>query len=293
MTEMDISFLTPFVLSKAVARLLAKLKKVTQFMNQASGIAQFIKSEMAESLKDFDLDKDEPNNYVQAFYKEQHQSKEKWSFTDEQLLTSVHNLLVGGTDSTATTLRWAIFYLAHNPEWQEKVYEEIRKETPGNLFLNYGDRTKMPLTEATIMETQRLGNLVPLGIMRRAMVDNKLFGYDIPEDTVVVPLLTGVLWDPKIYPDPEAFDPTRFLNGHKNGEKTVEVTHLIPFSVGRRFCMGESLSRLELFLFFTALVSKFKYSFPANEPVPPLNAERVSFIRGPIRYKICATRRSD
>lgn len=149
-------------------------------------------------------------------------------------MASVGSLFIAGTDTSATTLRWAIFYLAHYPEWQEKVFEEIRSRTgEEHALLNYADRTKLPLTDAVIMETQRMANLVPLGVMRRTVVESKLCGYDIPENTVVVPLLTAVLRDPKVYPNPEKFDPSRFLQPGKIGEKGAEVTHLIPFSAGK------------------------------------------------------------
>lgn len=184
-------------------------------------------------MKDFDPLRDEPNNYVQAFYQAKHEGKGDWTFTDNQLITSVFNLFVAGTDTTATTLRWALFYMAHNPEWQEKVYNEILKETSGQSLLNYSDRIKLPLTDATLMETQRMANLAPLSVMHRTEAKCKLLGYDIPEDTVVVPLLTAVLWDPKVYPNPRQFDPSRYLNGNKIGDiKGPEWTHLIPFSVG-------------------------------------------------------------
>lgn len=189
-------------------------------------------------MKGFDASRDEPSNYIQAFYKARQDREDNWTFTSDQLLTSVSNLFIAGTDTTATTLRWAIFYLAHNPEWQDKIFEEIRSQIgEERTLLAYADRTKLPLTEAVIMETQRMANLVPLGVMRRTMVKSKLCGYDIPEDTVVVPLLTAVLRDPEVYPNPEKFDPNRFLTASKVGEKGAQITHLIPFLAGKwRVC---------------------------------------------------------
>lgn len=193
----------------------------------------FIRAQTNDSLKDFRSDSgEEPSCYIHAYHKAQQERQDNSTFTDSQLIASVVNLFLAGSDTTATTLRWAIFILAHHPEIQEQVHDEIRKQTGGQSLLNYADRTKLPLTEATLLETQRLANLVPLGVMHRTMAPSKLYGYDIPAGTAVVSVLTAVHCDPKVYPNPERFDPNRFLNANKNGEKDDVFTNLIPFGVG-------------------------------------------------------------
>ena len=65
--------------------------------------------------------------------------------------------------------------------------------------------------------------------------------------------------DPQLFPNPEKFDPTRFLN--ENGEYQSNP-HVIPFSVGKRVCLGESLARMELFIFWTGLMQKYRVKLP-------------------------------
>lgn len=200
-------------------------------MQSGTSLTDFVRDEIQKTMKHFDPKKDEPSNYVQAFYKAQiDRVKDSWTFTDGQLTASVVNLFTGGTSTTAMTLRWALFYLCHYPEWQEKIYQEIRDTTSGSDNVSYGDRAKLPLTEATIMESQRCGNIGPFGTVHRTTTSCKLAGYDIPADTVVVPFLTAILQDPKVYSNPEKFDPTRFVNGDKKGD---QFTHLIPFLIGK------------------------------------------------------------
>jgi len=257
-------------------------------------LMDFIKDQTSDALKDFRLEKgDEPNNYIQAFYKAQRELDDNSTFTDAQLIGNVVNLFLAGTDTTATTLRWAIFIMAHHPKIQERVHDEIKKETGGGQsLLNYAERNRLLLTEAVIMETQRVANLVPLGVMRKTMAPSQLFGYDIPAGTAVVPNLTAVHYDPKIYPNPEIFDPNRFLNANKTGEKDNVFTHLIPFQIGKRVCLGEALAKMELFTFFTALVSRYRFYFPHDQPKPPFKA-RVSVLSLPPNFKVCAERRRD
>jgi len=251
----------------------------------------FVQEQTAITLKNFNPEKgDEPTNYIEAFYKAQKERKENSTFTHAQLIASVANLFGGGTDTTATTLRWAIFYMCHYPELQDKVYEEIKTVTGCQALLNFADRTKLPFTEATILEIQRLANLVPTGATRRTLAPSKLCGYDIPADTLIVVDLTRILWDPKVYPNPRVFDPSRFMKGRKNEEKGDEITHLIPFQAGKRVCLGESLAKMELFIFFTALVSRYKFSFSPNEPKPPFES-KMSMLHTPPKYNVCVEAR--
>lgn len=207
-----------------------------KYKNDRLKIIQFLQREIEKEKMAMDqskIDNDfEPTNYVQAFYKAQVQRGPDSTFTDAQLTVSVLNLFVAGTDSTATTIRWALFYLARYPELQETIREEIRSQTGSTGIPDNADRVKLPLTEATIMEVQRLGNLTPLGVLRRTMTISKLCGYDIPEDTIVVPLLTSVLSDPETYPEPDKFDPTRFLV-RNDGEYKDRFTKFVPFQLGK------------------------------------------------------------
>lgn len=183
---------------------------------------------MAETVATFDPDSD-ANNYIHAFLKAAAAEKGPHTFNDAQLLATANDLFSAGTETTSTTLRWAILYLAHYPEFQEKLYQQIKHEVGTNSLPNYADRAKLPFADALIMETQRMGDLVPLGLMRRPLGPAKVLGYDIPENAVVLPLLTNVLHNPDVFPEPFKFNPNRFLD---STGKVVRDPQLIPFQAG-------------------------------------------------------------
>lgn len=70
-----------------------------------------------------------------------------------------------------------------------------------------------------------------------------------------MPHLEAVHMDPKHWEDPEQFKPTRFL---KDGSLAPKPEQLIPFSIGRRMCPGETLATMEIFLFLTTLLQRFQ-----------------------------------
>ena len=111
------------------------------------------------------------------------------------------------------------------------------------------------------MEVKRMANIAPEGLLHRCTKEVKIRGIIIPKNTLIVPLVGEVLRG-KHWEDPNTFNPSRFLD--EEG-KIVKNEHLIPFSVGKRVCPGETLARSQLFLFFTGLLQNFKLTHSASE----------------------------
>ena len=84
------------------------------------------------------------------------------------------------------------------------------------------------------------------------------------------------------------FDPERFIN--KETGECVSSNNLIPFSIGKRYCLGQSLAEQELFLFLTGLVKAFKFEAPQDEPLPECGyhdgGPKTTPIRSAPMYKI-------
>ncbi|CAK5088305.1 unnamed protein product [Meloidogyne enterolobii] len=111
-----------------------------------------------------------------------------------------------------------------------------------------------------------MANLVPLNVAHKLTRDVKIDGYYIPKDTTIIPQISAVLADGEVFENPEEFNPERFLD--ENG-KLKKVDELIPFSIGKRQCLGEALARMELFLFLGNLLNKYKF-MPGNDGIPSL-----------------------
>ncbi|GAB6030768.1 hypothetical protein CHUAL_007617 [Chamberlinius hualienensis] len=204
-------------------------------------------------------------------------------FSDEALVHIVRDLLVAGTETTATSLHWGLFYMTLNPEVQRKVQDEIDRVIGQERDPSYNDRTQLPYTEATIMEIHRMVSLVPLSIAHRNTKEVFIQNYRIPKDTMIIPNLWAVHRDPKIWGDPENFRPERFIG--MNGQ-VMKNDHLIPFSMGKRACAGEPLARMEMFLYFVSLLQNFTF-VPPDGKMPTLEYYP-GFVRRPIFQLVCA-----
>ncbi|XP_035879750.1 steroid 21-hydroxylase isoform X4 [Phyllostomus discolor] len=181
---------------------------------------------------------------------------------------SVVDLFIGGTETTSTTLSWAVAFLLHHPEVQQRLQEELDRELgpgAGSSQVPYKDRTRLPLLNATIAEVLRLRPVVPLALPHRTTRPSSIFGYDIPEGTVVIPNLQGAHLDETVWERPHEFWPDRFLApGASPGA--------LAFGCGARVCLGEPLARLELFVVLARLLQAFTLLPPAGT-LPSLQPE--------------------
>ncbi|KAL1777341.1 cytochrome P450 2J3 isoform X1 [Sigmodon hispidus] len=233
-----------------------------------------------------DWDPDEPRDFIDAFLKEMAKYPDKvTSFNEENLICSTLDLFFAGTETTSTTLRWALLYMALYPEVQEKVQAEIDRVIGQKRQPSLADREAMPYTNATIHEVQRMGNIVPLNVPREVAMDTTLDGFHLPKGTMILTNLTALHRDPKEWATPETFNPEHFL---ENGQFKKRESFL-PFSMGKRACLGEQLARSELFIFFTALMQKFTFKPPVNEKLSL--KFRMGLTLSPVSHRICAVPR--
>uniref|UniRef100_A0A3Q0S4N2 Cytochrome P450 2K1-like n=1 Tax=Amphilophus citrinellus TaxID=61819 RepID=A0A3Q0S4N2_AMPCI len=209
-------------------------------------------------------------------------------FHDDNLMLTVMNLFAAGTETTSTTLRWALLFMTKYPKIQDEVQEELRRVI-GDRQVQVADRKNLPFTDAVIHETQRLSSILPAGLPHKTTRDITFHGHFIKKGTTVFPLLTSVLHDPDEWERPHSFYPAHFLDKEK---KFVKRDAFIPFSAGRRVCLGEGLARMELFLFFATLMQHFRFT-----PAPGVSEDEldltpsVGITLSPSPHKLCAVSR--
>ncbi|XP_077408808.1 cytochrome P450 2K4-like isoform X2 [Vanacampus margaritifer] len=219
-------------------------------------------TELIQGLKE-NLNPQSSRGLVDAFLIQQQQLEDAGDvghFHNLNLMGTVFDLFGAGTETTSTTLRWALLIMAKYPDIQEKVKEEL-KQVIGHRQVQVEDRKNLPFTDAVIHETQRLADIIPMAIPHQTSQDVTFRGFFIKKGTTVYPLLTSVLHDESEWEKPLAFHPQHFLD--EDG-KFVKPDAFMPFSAGRRVCLGESLARMELFIFFVTLLQHFRFRPPSG-----------------------------
>uniref|UniRef100_A0A3B1IHR3 Cytochrome P450, family 2, subfamily P, polypeptide 6 n=1 Tax=Astyanax mexicanus TaxID=7994 RepID=A0A3B1IHR3_ASTMX len=207
-------------------------------------------------------------------------------FDIENLCFCTLDLFFAGTETTATTLTWGLLYMIKYPEIQAKVQAEIDQVVGSARQPSVTDRDNLPYTNAVIHEIQRMGNILPLNVVRAATKDTQIEEYSIPKGTMVAGNLTSVLFDKTEWETPDSFNQGHFLDSNGNFRKREAF---MPFSAGKRVCLGEQLARMELFLFFSSLLQRFTFKPP--EGVEPSLDYILGATHSPKPYKLCAVPR--
>ncbi|XP_069047960.1 cytochrome P450 2F5-like isoform X2 [Lepisosteus oculatus] len=228
-----------------------------------------------------------PRDFIDCFLlrMQQEQDNPSSEFHRDNLVSTVLNLLLAGTETTSTTLRYALLLLIKYPHVQERAQREIDEVVGRERPPAMEDRRSLPFTDAVVHEVQRLLDVVPMSMPQIATRDISFRGYTIPKGTVVIPLLHSVLRDSAYWPSPRAFDPGHFLDQNGGFKRNPAF---LPFSAGKRSCVGEPLARMELFLFLASLLQRFSFSAPLGPDSVDIRPNLSAIANLPRPYQLIA-----
>ncbi|KAL2335605.1 hypothetical protein Fmac_016818 [Flemingia macrophylla] len=205
---------------------------------------------------------------MRANAKEMDNLLSEWLVEHQQKMAlGEQELILGGTDSTAVTLTWAISLLLQSPHVLEKAKEEIDLQIGKDGFVSESDISKLVYLQAIIKETLRLYPPAPFSSPREFTENCILGGYHIRKGTRLLPNLWKIHRDSSVWPDPLEFKPERFLTTHKNVDVRGHDFEFLPFGSGRRICAGMSLGLSMLHFVLANFLHSFEILNPSTEPI--------------------------
>ena len=172
---------------------------------------------------------------------------------EDRVMHTVQEYIGAGLDIVYAALTWAVLYLANFPEVQQKVWEEVERVVGRDRCPRASDAQSMTYTNAFILELLRHTSVVPFALPHSTLANTRLEGIYLPKDTFVLINLYSISRDHTLWPQPELFQPERFLQPD-SAASLHEKEGFYPFGLGRRRCVGEQLSRMELFLYVVSLL---------------------------------------
>uniref|UniRef100_A0A8B9JVX0 Cytochrome P450, family 2, subfamily P, polypeptide 6 n=1 Tax=Astyanax mexicanus TaxID=7994 RepID=A0A8B9JVX0_ASTMX len=270
-----------------VPRIMRRLPGPHQRVIQLWGnVFNYVRAKVDEHKMDRDFSN--PRDYIDCFLEEMEKRKDDKAadFSIENLCFCAMDLFIAGTETTSTTLYWGLLYMTKYPEIQAKVHAEIDQVVGSSRQPSMMDRDNLPYTNAVIHEIQRMGNIIPFNLARATSKDVQIGEYTIPKGASVFGNLTSVLFDETEWETPKSFNPGHFLNNDGNFRRREAF---MPFSAGKRVCLGEQLARMELFLFFSSLLQRFTFKPP--EGVEPSLEFKLGATHSPKPYELCAVPR--
>ncbi|KAI3923525.1 hypothetical protein MKW92_010829 [Papaver armeniacum] len=192
----------------------------------------------------------------------------KTQVTMTQLKALLLDVVVAGTDTSATTLEWAMSEVIKNPEVMRKAQEELDEVVGKNSIVEESHMNQLPYLEAVVKETLRLHPALPLLVPRRSITSPVVGGYTIPEGSRVFVNVWAIHRDSDAWNNPLVFRPERFFSSDDHLKKYGYIGNnfdFLPFGSGRRVCAGIPLAERLLIYVLASLLHSFDWKLPEGE----------------------------
>ncbi|KAL8475026.1 hypothetical protein ACS0TY_031448 [Phlomoides rotata] len=172
------------------------------------------------------------------------------------------DMLAASMDTAASTVEWVLSELLKNPKIMNKLQKELDELVGLDRRVEESDLDRLEYLDMVIKESFRLHPVAPLLLPHYAMDDCTVAGYHIAKESRIIVNTYAIGRDPNVWPDPEKFDPERFVGS----EIDVRGQHfqLLPFGSGRRGCPGIQLGLVQVRLIVAQLVHCFEWKLPDN-----------------------------
>ncbi|KAI6022242.1 cytochrome P450, partial [Pisolithus microcarpus] len=187
-----------------------------------------------------------------------------------------------GSETSAVGLMSMILAAACHPDAQLRVQNEIDAVVGRDQAPKWSDADSLPQLQAFILETARWRPVIPHGFGHRASKDIIWRGYLIPAGAVVYGCLWAISRDPDVFPDPDRFNPQRWLD--RNGRIRTDLK-FYSYGHGRRVCPGMYLANDSLFITMASLLWSFRI---VERPEAPIDADAYTdtLISRPYPFKV-------
>ncbi|KAI6047002.1 cytochrome P450 [Pisolithus marmoratus] len=187
-----------------------------------------------------------------------------------------------GSETSAVGLMSMILAAACHPDAQLRVQNEIDAVVGRDQAPKWSDADSLPQLQAFILETARWRPVIPHGFGHRVSKDVVWRGYLIPAGAVIYGCLWAMSRDPDVFPDPDKFDPQRWLD--HNGRIRTDLK-FYPYGQGRRVCPGMYLANDSLFITMASLLWSFRIAKRPDAPID-VDAYTDSLISRPYPFKV-------
>ncbi|CAL4905582.1 unnamed protein product [Urochloa decumbens] len=180
---------------------------------------------------------------------------------DVVIRTVCLSLLQAGTDTSSSTIEWAMALLLKNPDVLKKATSEIHTIVGTSHLIKESDLTALPYLRCIITETLRLKPLTPNHVPHEASRDCMIAGYTVARGTMVLVDVYSMQRDPNMWEDPEKFMPERFMDVNVEGDGRF----MMPFGMGRRKCPGEGLALRTVGMALGVMIQCFEWECVGEE----------------------------
>ena len=192
----------------------------------------------------------------------------------------LQDMVAGGTETTATTVEWAMAELLCDPEMMKRAKDEIADLVGEGGIVEEAHLPRLRYLAAVVKETLRMHRPLPLLVARFPSSTCTIAGYRIPRGTRVLTNVWAIQSDPALWEEASQFKPERFLN-EKVAAEYGRSSWYLPFGAGRRICVGIMLGEKMVMFILASLLQSADWALPRGETAEIILKEKF----GPVMRK--------
>ena len=183
---------------------------------------------------------------------------------DRQLRDEVMTMLLAGHETTSLALSWTYYLLSRNPGVEQGIADEVDRVI-GDGRPSFAHLDRLTATRRAIEESLRL--YPPAwGFSRQAVGSDEIGGYHVPKGSLVFVIPFVIHRRPALWPDPERYDPDRFLPEREAARSRFAY---IPFGGGPRGCIGNQFAMVEAQLIVAAVAQRYRVELVPGQEIRP------------------------
>merc|ERR1712137_856615 len=227
------------------------------------------------------VEKENPRDWVDKLLLDQ----ERLKLSDAELVGVLMDTVVATSDTFIALIEWILAFVCDRPDIQKKLQAELDEVVGRDRLVEARDQLNCPYYNAFIKEILRIRPITPINPPRRAIVDTKLGGYDVPKDAWIMQHWGSMFKRPDLWNDPEVFRPERWLEEEKEigdyafkaptvSKKDAKTgkplaSKFVAFSFGMRSCPGFRLGRVSVFLQSAMMLQCFNWEPSSDSDTTP------------------------
>jgi len=262
---------------------------VDEYYNAWRDMNEFVHNKCKKRLK-IQEELEAPECVFDSFWQSKHLDNPDMGDEEKTLhvFVSMSDLYLAGSETTNNLTIFACIMLGLHQDIQHDLRKEITAITENYQQINMEMKKQCPRLLSFIDEIQRYNVLVPKP-PRRVVETFNFNGFTLYPDDIVFADWGTISKDPTLFPNPDVFDPYRFMDEAKT--KYVPNKHSIPFGIGKRVCIGESITIMESFLFLSRIIYNFHITLPKEtlEKVDDILEGHVGLSHCPMEHELIFT----
>ncbi|XVF18256.1 hypothetical protein REPUB_Repub11eG0005400 [Reevesia pubescens] len=220
--------------------------------------------------------KDESKDFLQQLLELSQRGDDKTSLSMKEIKALLLDMIIGGTDTTSTTIEWAMTELLRHPDKMKRVVKELETVVGNENIVEESHLPQLLYLEAVVKETFRFHPVAPLLIPRMPNMTCTVAGYTIPKQSIIFFNVWAIQRNHEFWEDPLKFEPERFLKDTEKANYSGNNFHFFPFGSGKRICVGIPLAEKLVMHVLAALVHSFEWELP--DGVKPNTKEKFGLV---------------